>query len=70
MIQDLRNKIKSGKFEFSKHALDQTILRQISLEEVRDAIANGEIIENYPDDKYGPSCLVYGLTRAGRPVHA
>ncbi len=30
---------------------------------------NGEIIEDYPDDKYGPSCLVLGFTVAGRPLH-
>jgi len=28
-----------------------------------------EIIEDYPDDKYGPSCLILGFTRRGRPLH-
>ena len=28
-----------------------------------------EIIEYYPDDKYGPSCLILGHTRLGRPLH-
>ncbi|MBC7817642.1 MAG: DUF4258 domain-containing protein [Planctomycetaceae bacterium] len=31
--------------------------------------ANGEVIEDYPNDKYGPSCLVLGFTTAGRPIH-
>ena len=26
-------------------------------------------IENYPEDKYGPSCLISGKTNAGRPLH-
>lgn len=30
---------------------------------------NGEIIENCPSDKYRPSCLVYGKTNVGRPLH-
>jgi hypothetical protein len=30
---------------------------------------NGEIIEDYPDDKYGPSSLVLGFAVAGRPLH-
>ncbi len=34
-----------------------------------DAIRIGEVIEDYPQDKYGPSCLVLGRTRAGRPLH-
>jgi hypothetical protein len=28
--------------------------------EVREAILNGEIIENYPKDKFGHSCLIFG----------
>jgi hypothetical protein len=32
-------------------------------------LAQGEIIEDYPDDKYGPSCLVLGFTRSARPLH-
>ena len=23
-------------------------------------IADGQVIEDYPDDKYGPSCLIFG----------
>jgi len=37
---------------------------------VEEAISGGgEIIEDYPDDKYGPSCLILGFTNAGRPLH-
>lgn len=69
MINLLRQKIGSNKFEFTKHALDQSILRRITVQEVHEAIENGEVIENYPDDKYGPSCLVFGATKLGRPLH-
>ena len=69
LIDDLRSKINQNAFEFSKHAVDQTILRNISVQEIRDAINNGEIIEDYPDDKYGPSCLIFGVTQIGRPIH-
>ena len=69
MIEQIRAKVQAGQFEFSKHAVDQSILRRISLRELVQAIADGEIIENYPDDKYGPSCLVLGFTIAGRPLH-
>ncbi len=69
MIEGIREKISAGQFEFSKHAVDQSIVRRITVQEIREAIAGGEIIEDYPDDKYGPSCLVLGRTRAGRPLH-
>ncbi len=34
------------------------------------AIANGEILENYPEDQRGHSCLVLGYTRDGKALHA
>lgn len=69
MIEKIRQKITQGQFEFSRHAVDQSIIRRISVRELREAIATGEIIEDYPEDKYGSSCLVFGLTSANRPVH-
>ena len=64
LIEAIRQKIIDEQFEFSRHAVDQSILRQIQVQEVREAIANGQVIENYPNDKYGPSCLVSGFTQA------
>ena len=69
MIEQIHAKIASGQFEFSKHAVDQSIIRHISEQELREAISRAEIIEDYPDDKYGPSCLILGFTLADRPLH-
>ncbi len=69
MIDEIRAKIAAGIFEFSKHAADQSILRRVSIQELREAIEAGEIIEDYPNDKYSPSCLIFGLTTADRPLH-
>ena len=69
MIDAMLSKIESGLYEFSKHAVDQSILRSISLGEVVESIRDAIIIENYPNDKYGPSCLILGFTDAGRPLH-
>jgi hypothetical protein len=69
MIEGIREKISAGQFEFSKHAVDQSILRLVTLQEIREVVAEGEIIEDYPDDKYGPSCLILGYTQTGRPLH-
>ena len=69
LIDEIRKKVVAEQFEFSKHAVDQSILRRISVQEVREAITRGEVIEDYPDDKYGPSCLVYGRTAGRRPIH-
>jgi hypothetical protein len=70
MLADIRVKILSRQFEFSKHAVDQSIIRDIAVAEVEQAISSRcEVIEDYPDDKYGPSCLILGFTDAGRPLH-
>jgi hypothetical protein len=69
MIGDLRSKIANGQFEFSQHAVDQTIIRHITVQEMREAVANSQIVEDYPDDKYGPSCLLLGFTLSDRPLH-
>ena len=63
LIKAIRVKVRLRQYEFSKHAVDQAIIRKISVAELEEAISNrSEIIEDYPDDKYGPSCLVLGFT--------
>ena len=70
MIEEIRIKLKSRQYEFSKHAVDQSIIRDISVAEMEDAIVSqSEVIEDYPEDKYGPSCLILGFTKTGRPLH-
>ena len=68
-MDDIRIKVEQDLFEFTKHAVDRTLLRHIRVSEIREAIASGEIIEDYPNDKYGPSCLILGITSTGRPLH-
>jgi hypothetical protein len=44
--------------------------RDISIAELEEALLGTcELIEDYPDDKYGPSCLILGFTKAGCPLH-
>ena len=68
-LNEICTKIRNGQFEFSRHATDQSIIRQIRVQEIREVIDACEIIEDYPNDKYGPSCLILGFTRAKRPLH-
>jgi hypothetical protein len=39
------------------------------VQEVREAVAVAVVIEDYPGDKYGPSCLLLGFTATSRPLH-
>ena len=69
MLEQIREKILAGLFEFSSHAVKQGIIPRIALGDILEAVENGEIIEDYPNDKYGPSCLILGFTKARRPIH-
>jgi hypothetical protein len=70
LINEIKDKILRQEYEFSKHAVDQSIVRDISVNELEQAISNrSEVIEDYPDDKYGPSCLILGFTNCRRPLH-
>jgi len=42
----------------------------LTFDEIYFSVFNGEIIEDYPDDKPYPSCLIYGETFSGEPVHS
>lgn len=68
-IDEIRKKIEQNQFELSKHALDQSIIRDITISEIKQGIIRGNIIEDYPDDKYGASCLILGFTNNNRPLH-
>ena len=56
---------------FLPHALDEMNAPQelITLQEVRAVIYEGEVIEDYPEDVRGHSCLMLGFGLDSRPIH-
>ena len=51
-------------------SLSSRSTRGTSVVELERALANGgEVIEDYPEDKYGPSCLILVFASASRPLH-
>lgn len=43
--------------------------RMIATTEVETVIMTGEVIEDYPEDARGHSCLMLGFGRDHRPIH-
>ena len=41
---------------------------QLIIDDIKTAILGGEIIESYPEDKRGESCLISGYSNV-RPIH-
>ena len=68
-LAQIQQQLAAGEFEFTRHAFQRAVERNISEQEIRSAGARAEIIEEYPDDKYSPSLLLLGLAQEGRPLH-
>jgi hypothetical protein len=43
--------------------------RMITTDEVRAAVERGDLVEDYPADPRGHSCLILGFGDGGRPIH-
>jgi hypothetical protein len=70
MMADIR-KAAEKRVLFLPHALRQMLRpsRMISVEEIRQVIHEGSIIEDYRDDSRGHSCLMLGFGAERRPIH-
>ena len=72
MLEQIVKCIEAEKYLYSKHARDEMEAEEfgeIRDEEAVEAILNGKIIEDYPKDVPYLSCLIYGKTSKGRPIH-
>lgn len=68
-IEELKAYCMQSKIKWYKHALERMHERDISREDVKNCIMNGEIIEDYPDDFPHPSCLVFGYAVNNIVIH-
>lgn len=68
-IAVIRECFQNREYVFTAHASDRAAQRGIRAIEIEEAVERGEIIEDYPDDKYGPSCLIFGHSNHDRPLH-
>ena len=72
MLKQIQERFRSGRIMYTKHAKDEMEgdeSGEIRDQDIDEAVVNGKIIEAYPDDEPYPSCLVYGNTLQGRPLH-
>ena len=54
---------RSNKIKWTLHAVKRIRERGIKSADVIDCILNGEIIEDYPEDRPLPSCLICGIVQ-------
>lgn len=68
-INIIRERCCDALIEVTGHILMRFQQRNISYEEIKEVILNGEIIEEYPEDYPYPSCLILGKTVKDRVIH-
>lgn len=61
--------IDNKRLSWQKHALVRMFERDIYKEEVKKTLLEGELIEEYLDDKPYPSFLVLRNNESGKPLH-
>ena len=69
-INDVMEAIRTNRVRISDHADEEAEADQLSFDEIFFSVLYGEIIEDYPTDTPYPSCLIYGQTFSGDPIHS
>ena len=72
MLEAIIKCFKEERYLYSQHAraeMEAEEFGEIKDQEVFEAVLAGKIIETYPEDKPYSSCLIYGTTSDGRPLH-
>ena len=68
-INDLQNLCHDKNIAVTRHAKNRLIERNINVNNIKNAIQSGEIIEQYENDKPFPSCLLLGKTEQNKYIH-
>ncbi len=69
MLEAICAKVRAGKYIISFNHTEKVRLRKIEAKEIEEAICGGTIIETYPGDPRGASCLILGFTKQNRSLH-
>lgn len=68
-LTHMQSLVRKGRYRITLHAQKRMDQRGITLEELKDVIYHGEVIEEYPEDRPYPSCLIMGRVRGGFPLY-
>jgi len=69
-VEIINNAIRHSRVRITDHADEEAVADGLTFEEIYFSVMHGEIIEDYPDDKPYPSCLILGRTFSGEPIHS
>ncbi len=69
LLAKMQEQAKQKALRVTQHAQEEMDAEDITLSDVREAIARGQILEDYPEHLRGACCLIYGQTDEEFPLH-
>jgi hypothetical protein len=70
IIRYIQRRIRDNRYEISFHAERERENDHLLVADIEESVLmGGELLEDYPDDPRGHSCLVLGFNRAGQAIH-
>jgi hypothetical protein len=69
-IDRITKAICNNRIQITDYADEEAENDLLTFDEVYFSVLNGEVIEDYPDDKPYPGCLIYRQTFSGDPIHS
>ena len=73
-LAQIQERVRQQQYRLTSHAERERESDRITKEEIEEAFLSGPasrcgVIESYPEDVRGRSCLVLGFGRGARPLH-
>lgn len=69
VLATIRNHVDEEQVRITRHANEEMVEEEITIDQVFSAISNSAILEYYSEHKRGPCCLLSGKTQNGRWLH-
>ena len=69
-IDNIIGAIRHNRIRITDHADEEAENDRLTFDEIYFSVFNGEVIEDYAEDRPYPSCLIYGQSFKGDPIHS
>lgn len=69
ILARIRAQATEGSITLTVHGREEMSDDRLTRDDLLEAFAGAQLLENYPSYHKGPCCLIFGRTVAGRPLH-
>lgn len=69
-IRDIIRAVDAQNYHITHHAAEEAQDDDLDFEGIFYSLRHGQMIEDYPEDRPYPSCLIYGINADGEPIHS